>query len=172
MLNGLKQKFADMGTIKLLSEAAETIGLSDGQPRPGAEHFVLAALKLPDGSAHRVFDQLGLTGALFADALKAEQHAALRRAGVDVAAIAASEHAVPPLHASGGWYAAAPSGAFVMQGLATLRKKGFSGPLQGVHVLAVVAEMQGGNAIQAFAALGRDRATLMAAVEREMAQAA
>jgi hypothetical protein len=47
MFKRLTQNLRDMGTIKTLCEAAERIARANHQERPGAEHFVLAALELP-----------------------------------------------------------------------------------------------------------------------------
>lgn len=168
MFNRLTQNFADMATIKTLCEAAERIARENHQERPGAEHFVLAALELPDGSAARIFNALGLTGADFARALQETHRAALSTAGVGMDQIEGSERDVPPLGQPKGLYDAAPSGAAVLQGLAALRKRGISGPLSGAHVLQVVSTMQHGTTARAFKLLGRDQASVAAAVQAEM----
>jgi hypothetical protein len=51
MFERLKQRFRDMGTIKALCLGAGKFAKADGQKEPGAEHFVLMALELPDGTA-------------------------------------------------------------------------------------------------------------------------
>ena len=53
-----------------------------------------------------------------------------------------------------------------------LRKRGVTGPLQGVHVLEVVSAMQHGPTARAFRLLGRDEATVVAAIQGEMVLAA
>ncbi|WP_332686811.1 Clp protease N-terminal domain-containing protein [Devosia sp.] len=172
MFGRLKQNFKDMGTIKTLCEAAERIANGEQQKAPGAEHFVLAALELPDGSAARVFEKLGISGEAFAAALRELHRAALRQAGVSDALIASSERDVPPLPRPNELYNAAPSGEAVLKGLAALRKRGVTGPLIGVHVIEVVLAMQHGATARAFASLGRDPATVMAATQSEMVLAA
>ena len=166
MLRKLTQTLQDMGTIKTLCEAAERIANGEHQAAPGAEHFVLAALELPDGSAARVFVRLGLDAAAFLKALRDEHRASLRAAG------ASSERDVPPLPRPKALYNAAPSGEAVLKGLAALRKRGVSGRLIGVHVLEVIWAMQHGPSARAFARLGRDAPTVMAAIESEMTMAA
>jgi hypothetical protein len=172
MFGRLKQNFKDMGTIKTLCEAAERIANAAQQKVPGAEHFVLAALELPDGSAMRVFRKLGISREAFAEALREQHRADLRRAGLSEAVIAGSERDVPPLPRPTALYNAAPSGEALLKGLAALRKRGVSGPLSGVHVLEVVLAMQQGPTIRAFGQLGRDPASVMAATESEMVLAA
>ena len=49
MLQRIRQRFADMHTIKILAEAAERHAGAAGEREPGPEHFLLAALDLPDG---------------------------------------------------------------------------------------------------------------------------
>ena len=172
MLKKLAQTMKDMGTIKTLCEAAERIANEEQRREPAAEHFVLAALELPDGSAQRVFAHLGLTGAQFRDALREEHRAALRAAGVGEADIARSETDVPPLPRSGELYSATASGEAVLKGLAALRKRGITGPLVGVHVLEVVLAMQHGPTLRAFGSLGRNGASVGAAIRQEMTLAA
>lgn len=172
MLKKLTQTLKDMGTIKTLCEAAERIANAEHQASPGAEHFVLAALELPDGSAARVFGRLGISTDAFREALRDGHRAALKAAGVSAEQIAGSERDVPPLRRPAELYNAAPSGEAVLKGLAALRKRGVTGPLVGAHVLEVVSAMQHGPSAQAFARLGRDAPTVMAAIQSEMAMAA
>ena len=172
MLKKLTQTFKDMGTIKTLCEAAERIANGAHQAAPGAEHFVLAALELPDGSAARVFSKLGISAGAFREALREVHRAALKAAGVSAEQIASSEQDVPPLPRPDEIYNAAPSGEAVLKGLAALRKRGVSGPLRGVHVLEVVSAMQHGTTARALALLGRDAPTVMAAIRSEMKLAA
>lgn len=172
MLKKLTQTFRDMGTIKTLCEAAERIANAEHQAAPGAEHFVQAALELPDGSAARVFARLGLTASAFAEAVRQTHRAALEATGVGADQIRGSERDVPPLPEPKEIYNAAPSGEAVLKGLAALRKRGVSGPLIGVHVLEVVLAMQHGTTRRAFALLGRDAPTVMAAIRSEIVVAA
>ncbi len=172
MLKKLTQTFRDMGTIKALCEAAERIANAEHQAAPGAEHFVLAALELPDGSAARVLAKLGLTASAFGEAVRQTHRAALEAVGVGADQIRGSERDVPPLPEPRDIYNAAPSGQAVLKGLAALRKRGVSGPLIGVHVLEVVSAMQHGTSARAFALLGRDAPTVMAAIRSEMVMAA
>lgn len=172
MLKKLTQTLKDMGTIKTLCEAAERIANAEHQKAPGAEHFVLAALELPDGSAARVFGKLGISADDFAGALREAHRAALRTAGVGSEGIAGAERDVPPLPQPHGVYNAAPSGEAVLKGLAALRKRGVTGALLGVHVLEVIIAMQHGTTSRAFKLLGRDMASVMAAIQSEMVLAA
>lgn len=172
MFGKLTQNLRDMGTIKALCEAAERFANADQHTAPGAEHFVLAALELLDGSAARVFARLGVTPDAFHEALREGHRTSLKAAGVSDAHIRNSEQSVPPLPQPGNIYRAAPSGEAVLQGLAALRKRGISGPLIGVHVLEVVCGMQHGPTGRAFAVLGRNAASVMMAIQSEMVMAA
>jgi Clp amino terminal domain, pathogenicity island component len=172
MFDKLKQHLGDMGTIKTLCEAAEAAANRDLQAQPGAEHFVLAALGLPDGSAARVFKRLNIDANGFRQALQDVHHRALSAAGVGAAQIKHSEANVPPLPRPSGVYAATSSGQAVLQGLAALRKRGMIGPLLGVHVLEVVSAMQHGTTIQAFELLGHHQPSVMAAIQAETSLAA
>lgn len=172
MFKKLTQNLKDMGTIKQLSEAAERIANEEHQAAPGAEHFALAALQLPDGSAARILQKLGVSPDALRQAIREQERQSLRAIGVAEEQIATSETDVPPVPEPRGPYTAQPSGQAMMQGLAALRQRGVAGPLIGAHVFQVVWTMRHGPLVRAFRLLGRDEATVMAAVQSEMVLAA
>jgi hypothetical protein len=55
----LRNPVRDMRTIKTLMTGAEAEALEAGESVPGAEHLLLSALALPDGSARRAFERVG-----------------------------------------------------------------------------------------------------------------
>lgn len=171
MLKRLMQAAKDAGTLKVLCETAEGLARAEGREAPEAEHFVEAALTLPDGSAQRVFARLGLDGSGFKMAL-AEQHGeALRAVGVDGVVVESALGVSPSLPPGEGVYRAAPSGQIVVQELARLRRRGVTGPLEGSHVIKVVAEMGHGTAARALRQMGRDPQAFVAAADAEIAAA-
>jgi hypothetical protein len=172
MFNKLTRTMKDMETISALCIVAERIANAEQQRAVAAEHFVLAALELPDGSARRVFDRLGLTAEAFREALRQRHRAALAAAGVSDGQIAASERDVPPLPKPKGLYQSAPSAESVLKGLSALRKRGVVGPLIGVHVLEVVVAMAEATTMGAFRLLERDPASVLAAIRSEMVMVA
>ncbi|WP_343732560.1 Clp protease N-terminal domain-containing protein [Duganella sp.] len=96
MFAKLKQRWQDTRTIMKLSLDAEQRALQEGQQHPGAEHYTLAALDLPDGSARRVFARIGADPEAYRAALANRHAAALNAIGVAApgadAASAASGH--------------------------------------------------------------------------------
>ena len=87
----------DARTIKQLLEGAEAEATRAGEPQPGAEHLLLAALDLPDGSARRAFAAAGADPDALRDAIAAQRHGTAARAlaalGVDRDALAAAARA-------------------------------------------------------------------------------
>lgn len=162
MFSSISARFRDMGTIRRLSEMAEAHALQDRQQRPGAEHFLLAALDLDDGTARRAFKQSGVDPDGFRLAIERQYAAALDSVGIAVApaAIAAGR---TPRRAEPGVYRAAPSGQEVMQALAASRRG--HAPLLGAHIVAIVASMPHGVAARALRTMGADAATLRAAAD-------
>ena len=154
MFQRIKQRVRDIGTLKVLCEAAERHALEAGRREPAAEHFLLAALELPDGSALRVFERIGADATQLPAAIERQYHDALRAVGVDPQPLAEAAQGLEPLNASGGVYQAAPSGQAVVQGLAALRSADQQAPLLGCHVLTVVAGMPHGVAARALRAMG------------------
>lgn len=163
MFNRIKARFESMGTIRTLCEQAEQHARRDQQREPGAEHFVLAALDLPDGTARRAFEAIGADAAGFRPAIERQYGEALRLVGLDPAV---SPHAaeLEPLPSQRAVFDAAPSGQAVMQRLAEGRKE--HNPLVGAHVVSIVAGMPHGVAARALRIMGVDTKTLQDAADR------
>ncbi len=171
MFDTIRQRFADMATIKALATGAEAEARADQQRAPGAEHFLLAAMDLPDQSAKRALARLGIDREALRRGL-AEQHAAaLLRVGIDAEAAEASRSGLPPLPQPTGLYDAAPSGREVMTELAALRKRGHKGGLLGAHVALVVGTMPRGVAARALEAAGVSGEQLATAARAELGAA-
>lgn len=150
MFDTVRRRFGDAKTLKTLCLEAERHARAEGRPDPGAEHFLLAALELPDGTARRVFERLGADPSALRAAIDRQYREALAGVGVEASLLDGEpEPALPPPPPS--LYRASPSGQVVVQALARRRE---DGPLQGVHVLAVVAGMKQGVAVRALRAMG------------------
>jgi ATP-dependent Clp protease ATP-binding subunit ClpA len=164
MFGRIKQRMQDMGTVKALCLAAEKHAHEDGQNEPGAEHFMLAALDLPDGSARRVLGKLGVEPDRLRDAI-ARQHAdALSSVGFDPSLLAALNADAPvPAELKPGVYRASASGQALMQALARREGVAADAPMTGAHVLSVIAAMKHGIAARALRMLGIDPVALAAA---------
>lgn len=162
MLDKIRKRIANMGTIKTLCEDAEKHALREDIGKPGAEHFLLAAIDLPDGTAKLAFANLGADASTFREAIQRQYEDALGRIGLDPQALArpSPENATGERH---GVYSAAASGQEVMQALAADRTR--HEPLLGAHVIIAVVEIEHGVAARAFRAMGIDRAALKRAAE-------
>ena len=168
MFDRLRHRLRDVGTVKALCQAAEAHARHAGQDQPGAEHFVLAAIDLPDGSARRAFARLDASADAFAAALEQQHRDALGAIGIDPAA-----WPEPPAGAAGappaGLYRAQPSGQALMQALAHDRERAGEIPLIGAHVLAAAAQATQGTTDRALRVMGIDAAALRRAAVQEIA---
>jgi hypothetical protein len=167
MLQRLKQRIADMRTIKALSEGAERHANAMGEPEPGPEHFLLAALDLPDGLARRAFARAGADPSRLRDGIAAAHGAALAAAGADPALLADDA----PVRQGTGVYRAKGSMEAVMRTLAEWPRAAGEA-LTGAHVAAVVASSPQGTAARALKVIGTDAAALAAAARAEIDAAA
>jgi hypothetical protein len=191
MFAKLKQRWQDTRTIMALSLDAEKRALQEGQQHPGAEHYTLAALDLPDGSARRVFARIGADPEAYRAALSNRHATALGAIGLhDAAALAAAAaQATGPGAASAGephcataaagsaaageevkpaiLFDAQPSGQALMQSLPALQRR-LPAPLCGAHVLLATATMAHSAAGRAFKAIGIDPQALGSAAEAEL----
>lgn len=163
MFAKLKQRWQDTRTIMKLSLDAEQRALHEGQRHPGAEHYTLAALDLPDGSARRVFARIGADPEAYRAAI-ANRHAAALN-GIGLAAPGHDAGAAPADPAL--LFDAQPSGQALMQSLPELQRR-LPAPLCGAHVLLAAASMAHSAAGRAFKAVGIDLQALGSAAEAEL----
>ena len=54
MFDTFRKRFQDAGTLHALFVSAERCANADGLTAPGAEHLVMAALEMPDGTAENI----------------------------------------------------------------------------------------------------------------------
>jgi ATP-dependent Clp protease ATP-binding subunit ClpA len=168
MFRQLKRRFLSMRTLSQLCTQAEVHARASGQAAPGAEHFLLAAIDLPDGSARRAFESIGADPAAVRSAIEQQYRNALQGLGLDNAALPQAAALEP--HAP-GLYRAQPSGQELVQALARTRKDQ-GGPLLGAHVVLAVAAMSQGVAARTLRAMGIDAARLAAAAQAQVPSAA
>lgn len=164
MFEKLKQYWRDAQTIKDLSVLAEGHAREEGEQHPSAEHYILAALDLQEGSARRVLERLGADPRACRTALLQRHASALATLGL-VAGSDVQAPAVPPRPAV--IFDAKPSGQALMQALPELRRK-MPAPLCGAHVLLAAAAMTHSAAMRALAAAGIESQALSQAAEAEL----
>jgi ATP-dependent Clp protease ATP-binding subunit ClpA len=168
MLSRLKQRMRDMQTIKTLCLAAEQHALRGGEQEPGAEHFLLAALELPEGSARRTFERVNANPDEVRDAITRQYQEALRHIGIEPERLTAMGAEAPLSARNNSLYRAKSSGQELMLALARLRKQDKDAPLLGAHVVAVVASMKQGVAARSLRAMRVDLMELHAAAIDEI----
>lgn len=139
----------DIQTINALLTEAERQALSLGDPTPGAEHLVLAALLLDEDSAR---ERLGIDAARFRAALVATHAAALEAIGV-----ATPEEGLSPAPAKRGAYQSEASAQEVFQRARVLAKQERPRGLKGAHIVQAAAEREFGTVARVLQTLGIDR---------------
>ncbi|KQV84661.1 hypothetical protein ASD15_05635 [Massilia sp. Root351] len=167
MFSKFKQHLQDMRTIKSLCEGAEGHARVAGQEHPGAEHYVLSALELDDGSARRVFERLGKDADAYRRALAGQHVDALKKLGIDAGGVGAP---APIAGQPAALFNSQPSGQALMQALPELAKRS-STALCGAHVLLAAAGMQHSLAARALRAMDVEPQALARAAEDELGTA-
>jgi ATP-dependent Clp protease ATP-binding subunit ClpA len=160
----LKNPIQDMRTIKGLLTGAEDIAARAGESQPGAEHLLLSALEMPEGSARRSFERIGADPDALGPAIAAQHVDALRAMGIEPP----SEEALTPVAKTkpSRWYRANASLQFAFQRAGELaRDDGIW--MNGAHVVVAVAAMEHGTAARALRGMGVDREQLAAAAASE-----
>ena len=163
MFQRMRQRMADMRTITALCAAAERHANADGQTDPGAEHFMLAALELPDGTAHNAFRRLGADSTRFRDAVAQQYSDALETIGLRAV--------IPPPSPVGrnpGLYHARASAEILVKQLSAWPRASAKERLTGAHVIAVAAAGKQGVAVRALRSMGVDLVALGDAARAEI----
>ncbi|MCG7984968.1 MAG: Clp protease N-terminal domain-containing protein [Candidatus Thiodiazotropha lotti] len=140
-----------MRTVSKLIAGADKQASLLGEERPGAEHFVLSALKLEDGTARRAFEKLGTNSGKFQAAVEQQYSEALSSIGIHQASLAIQPE---PIEASNIFHESQASGQELMKKLFALKQKDKQYPLLGAHVLCAVADMEHGVVSRAFKIMG------------------
>ncbi|MCV0403084.1 MAG: Clp protease N-terminal domain-containing protein [Chloroflexi bacterium] len=158
----------EMRAIKDLLTDAEGIARSMGDEQPAAEHLLLAAFDLPDGSADRVMRRFGLDRDRLRAAIVEQHAAALVAAGLrpDVADQLSDAPALEPPTGS-GIYRSSPSAQEAFQRAGAMARSARR-PLAGAHIVAAVAGMEHGTVAQLLERLGIERSALAAAAADEL----
>ena len=165
MFKRIRLRIRDVKTIGKLITGADQQAHLNGEEAPGAEHFLLSALNLPDGTARRVFQRIGADPEQFHKAINDQYNDALDSVGIDAKIIADEPE---PVTSHRALHNAKPSGQALMKALYALKQSDKSRPLLGAHVVAVVAGMEHGVAARSLKAMGVNQAVIAAAVEKEL----
>jgi hypothetical protein len=162
----LRNRANYMRTIATLLRTAEEIARRDGGAEPAAEHLVLSALGLADGTARAAFERVGADPDAFGPALRDEHERALASVGVHAdEALIGDRLPEPP--AAPGVYRSDPSARQLFQ-LAGGDARAEGGGLLGAHVIRAAATLEHGTTARALRAMGVDPDALRAAAEAEI----
>ena len=158
----------DLSAMGTLFTEAERIARHDGAPEVGAEHLVLAALDLDDGSADRVLERVDRTRADLVSAV-AQQHAeALGSVGLaepdDDEAGALLRRGRPQR----GPHRSAPAAHDLFRSVVAQVRQDDS-RLTGAAFVLALAQAPGGVLARVVRSLGVDAAALEAAARAELA---
>lgn len=173
MFNAIKQRFRDASTLNALCSGAEKLANADGQKEPGAEHFVLMALDLPDGTARKTFQRIHADPDSFRGAIARQYEAALRNIGIALPPDVAITDEATPVPTGTGLYKTQPSAQALMQTLTKEimvkeQKANLAAPLLGAHIVLAATTAQYGVAVRAFQTMGIDPKVLAEAARAEI----
>jgi ATP-dependent Clp protease ATP-binding subunit ClpA len=163
----IRSALKDLSTIKALLTGAESEARQTGDSLPGAEHLLLSALALPDGTARRAFERAGADPDELREAISPTHPGAPRSLGI----VADDAAAVPPsgtLNPATGVMRTSASAQQAFQAAVKLSKATKPSRLLGAHVVLAVCQMEHGTTARALASLRIDRASLGAAAREEL----
>lgn len=166
MFRTLKSRAAAVKAISALLTQAEEIARRRGAERPAAEHLVLAALQLPDGTAARALERMGSSAAAFGAALDAQEAEDLERIGVH-ADNDRIRSELPPPGEPGGVYRSEPSAQELFRAAGEDARRG-GGSFVGAHVLRAAAALDHGPTARALRRMGIEATGLRTAASAEI----
>jgi ATP-dependent Clp protease ATP-binding subunit ClpA len=166
MFRRMRTRARDMRTITELLDTAEKIARRRGATQPAAEHLVLAALELPDGTARRAFERLGVSPDAFASGLDAQHAEALQAIGIQAHDDEIDAHVPQPVPAT-GIYHSEPSAQQLFQ-LAGKDARHEGRGFVGAHVLRAATTLEHGTTARTLDYMGVDRPALRDAVTAEV----
>ena len=167
----LPNALREMKTIKALLTGAEAEARAMGEEQPAAEHLLLAAFELPDGSARRIFARFGTDLDGLRTAITQLDIDALVGLGMDPerAASMAARQPLDPEQGRSRIYRSSPTAQEAFQAAAVLARAEKPSHFSGAHVVAAVAAMEHGTTALVLQSLRIDRQELAAAAHEEMA---
>ena len=164
MFKRLRLRLQDMKTISQLISGADQQANLCGKEEPGAEHFVLSALNLDDGSARRVFTKLGIDAEKFKNAINQQYKDALSSVGIQCT----TEISTEPVENSKLIQSSQPSGKELIKLLYEFKRKDKHRPLLSAHVILVASKMEQGIVARSFNTLQVDSKQLISLVNEEL----
>ncbi len=157
----------DMRTIRQLLTDAERTARQMGDEQPAAEHLLLAAMDLPDGTASRILGRFGVDRDAMRAAIEFVHTDALDAAGIGVTGARGvpGGRPLPPVdHAPVYRSSASAQEAFQAAGAIARASRE---RLAGTHVVAAIAAMEHGTSARMLERLGIDRVALAAAADEQ-----
>ena len=166
-IKSFKRIRQDMKNISLLCLGAEKHAHRNGEEKPGAEHFLLAAFELPDGTAKKVFERLNIDSTGINQAIKNQHIDALHNAGLSDESIEENLEFTEITDPKLKLFDTTPSGQAVLKTLYQSNKKRNTA-FTGAHVLEVIASMKYGIAARTLTVMGIENSALKVAIADEL----
>lgn len=163
-----KNPVRDIRTINKLLTGAEAEARHAGESIPGAEHLLLSALALPDGSARRAFERVEADPDQLRTAIATQHADALSAIGIEPPDDAALDAEVArDTSATTGPFRSNASARNAFQAASQMARSNKRSQLVGAHVVAAIAQIEHGTAARALTLMGIDRSALAAAARTE-----
>lgn len=161
-----RRRLDDMRTMKALFATAERAAMADGEPIPGAEHLVLAALELPESSARRAFERVGVDPSRFRSGIAGQHADALHAIGI-APADAVLDGRIPAPAAPRGLMRTSGSAQELFQAVVKMVRKEKS-QLYGAYFVLGAAQTEHGTVARALRYLDIDPRALAQAARAEL----
>lgn len=162
-----RRPLQDIRIMNALLPAADAEAFRSGEPSAGAEHLILAALELPEGSARRAFERIGADPGGFRDAVAAQHDEALRMFGAHRLDESIGDRLPEPPDKPRGPLRSSASAQELFKRVVKLIRKEKS-QLYGAYIVLAATDFEDGTVARAFRQMGIRRADLRVAAREEL----
>lgn len=165
LFNRIRTRIQDIQTLKQLCERAENQAHACGDPLPGAEHFLLAAIDLPDGTAESLFQSFEITQQDIKNAIEKQYSDSLQGIGY-IPTVPSTPSSSEYHYPKPTLFESQPSAQQMMQNLSAFKRhSSSSSPLVSIDVVQILLEQQHGVVSRTLKQLNIDPGKLRQEIE-------
>jgi len=169
MFKTIKSFIRDRHTVIALHSGAERYAQLSGEEKPGAEHFLLSSLELPDGTAKKAFIDIGIDPNTVRRAINKQYNDALNSNDLDITNLDIDNSDVESVSKNRLFpNTANPSGRFLIREIIRFHEIDLSIPLLGAHVVIATTSMKTSVIARTLKAMEIDNAALHSAAQRQL----
>lgn len=166
LLKKVRQRLRDMSTLKDTGLLAGQIADEMGEDLVGAEHWLLAALELPDGTARLAFERVGADADHLQAAIAQQYEDALSNIGIETSGLYIPENIAGLSTKNRSTFQAQASCNALFAIMTNEERIDDKAPFMGATIVQAAPYLEKGTVPRSLQAMGIDRKTLSITAEQ------